>query len=158
MTKISSTTLKKITECYEEYLGEDLISLVLFGSHARGEAKKTSDLDLFLVAKGLPAKPFKRVLYVRAPLKGQFKEKICLIAKTPDEIRSAFPSLFLDVFSDGISLFDKEGFFEMLKTRVGEIIVEAGLERKKDSGEYYWEWKTPPRKGWEITWNGYREL
>ena len=71
---------------------------------------------------------------------------------------SAFPSLFLDLCVDGIALFDKDGFFEILRERMKEIISGAGLARKRDTGEYYWEWKEPPRGGWEITWSGYREL
>lgn len=154
----SSNSLDPIVACFKNYLRDDLVSIVLFGSRARGEAREGSDWDLFIIAKDLPAKPFKRVLYIRKPLTGQFHEKICIIAKTPEEVMSAFPSLYLDLCWDGIALFDREGFFETLRERMRKIISSAGLIRKRDNGEYYWEWKAPPKGGWEITWSGYREL
>jgi predicted nucleotidyltransferase len=158
MSVTSPNKLEHIVECFKEHLGHNLVSLVLFGSRARGEAREGSDWDLFIIAKDLPAKPFKRLLYVREPLTGQFHEKICIIAKTPEEVLSAFPSLFLDLSLDGIALFDREGFFETLRERMRKIISGAGITRKRDNGEYHWEWKVPPKAGWEITWSGYREL
>jgi len=147
---------KKIVDCYKDYLGNQLISIVLFGSHARGEAKETSDYDLFIIAEELPLRALRRMLYIRTPLKGQFEEKICIIAKTPEEVSKDFPPFFLDLGLDGIILFDRNDFFRNLQKRIIEIIQQAGLERKKDNGEYHWEWHTPPQNGWEITWNGYR--
>jgi hypothetical protein len=158
MNLSNSINLKNVVDCYKDYLGDHLISIVLFGSQARGDAKEGSDYDLFIVADGLPPKPFKRVLFIRSPLEGQFPEKFCIIAKTPKEVMTDFPSLFLDLALDGIILFDKDDFFKKLKNRVRQIIQQAGLQRKMEKGKIYWAWQNPPQKGWEITWSGYREL
>ena len=147
---------QKIVNCYKDYLSNHLVSIVLFGSHARGDAKETSDFDLFIIAEELPVKVFQRILFIRKPLKGQFAERICIIAKTPEEVLKNLPPLFLDLGLDGIILFDKDNFFKNLQTKIRQIIQQAGLQRKKVNGEFYWEWQTPPLKGWEITWNGYR--
>jgi predicted nucleotidyltransferase len=154
----SRVLLKEVVDCYRKYLGESLVSMVLFGSRARGEATEASDYDLFIIAKGLPTKPFRRKLFIRRPLEGQFEGKLCIIAKTPEEVTSAFPSLFLDLSLDGMILYDRDEFFEDLQKKIKKIIGQAGLRRRKDGGEYYWEWQKPPRGGWEITWSGYREL
>jgi len=150
--------LDKIVDCYKEYLGDHLTSMVLFGSHARGDVKETSDYDLFIIAEGLPSRPFRRVLFIRKPLLGQFEQKLCIVAKTPEEVLKDFPPLFLDIGLDGIVLFDRKDFFKELRERIQEIIDQAGLQRKRANGEFYWEWQNPPKKGWEITWSGYREL
>jgi len=147
---------QRIVDCYKDYLSNHLVSIVLFGSYARGDVKETSDFDLFIIAEELPAKVFQRILFIRKPLKGQFAERICIVAKTPEEVLKDLPSLFLDLGLDGIILFDKNDFFKNLQTKIREIIQQAGLQRKKVNGEFYWEWQTPPLKGWEITWNGYR--
>jgi len=148
----------KVVKCYKDYLGDDLFSIVLFGSHARGDAREGSDYDLFIIAEGLPPKPFQRILFIRSPLKAQFKEKFCIIAKTPGEVFKDFPPLFLDLGVDGIILFDRDDFFKKAQAKIRDIIRQAGLQRKRVNREYYWEWQKPPKKGWEITWSGYREL
>ncbi|HAF70680.1 MAG: Uncharacterized protein XD60_0832 [Acetothermia bacterium 64_32] len=43
-----------------QLLGDNLVSVVLFGSVARGEAHGQSDIDLLAVLKGLPKGAFKR--------------------------------------------------------------------------------------------------
>jgi predicted nucleotidyltransferase len=153
---LKAPIFQKIVNCYKDYLSNHLVSIVLFGSHARGDVKETSDFDLFVIAEELPVKVFQRILFIRKPLKGQFAERICIIAKTPEEVLKNLPSLFLDLGLDGIILFDKDNFFKNLQTKIRKIIQQAGLQRKKVNGEFYWEWQTPPLKGWEITWNGYR--
>ncbi len=56
------------------------------------------------------------------------------------------------------SLGEPEESISKEQEKIRNIIHEAGLQRKRDDGEFYWEWRNPPRKGWEITWSGYREL
>jgi predicted nucleotidyltransferase len=155
---VKNSTLQGIVKIYKDYLGDALFSMVLFGSHARGDAKDTSDYDLFIIAEGLPAKPVKRILFIRAPLKGQFDERFSITAKTPKEMMEHFPPLFLDLGLDGIILFDRGDFFNLLQVKIREIIQQAGLQRKRWNGEFYWEWQIPPQRGWEITWDGYRAL
>lgn len=149
---------EKIVNLYKEYLGNRLISIVLFGSFARGDAKETSDYDLFIIAEGLPAKPLKRILFMRTPLQGQFDQRFSILAKTPQEMLEHFPPLFLDLGLDGVILFDRGDFFNNLQVKIKKIIKQAGLQRKRWDGEFSWEWQTPPQKGWEITWDGYRAL
>ena len=158
MDMLKSSALKKFVDSYKEYLGDRLKSIVLFGSRARGDEKETSDYDLFIVAEKLPLRPFQRVLFIRNPLKGQFEEKFCIIAKTSEEVLKDFPPLFLDLGLDGIILFDRNDFFKNLQIKIRDIIWQAGLKRKRDNVEFYWEWQAPPKKGWEITWSGYRAL
>lgn len=149
---------RKITETYRDFLKDNLISIILFGSHARGDAKIKSDYDIFIIAEDLPSRPFPRLLFIRTPLKGQFDERLCIIAKTREEILSSFPPLFLDLGLDGIILYDKDNFFKQIQVRIKEIIQQAGLQRKKMNGDFYWTWENPPQKGWEINWSGYREF
>ncbi len=154
---MDSNFKEKLVRCYKEYLGDYLISIVLFGSRARGGAKETSDYDIFLVVEELPSSPFKRTRFVRRPLTGKFEERISIIAKTREEVINNFPSLFLDIGLDGIVLYDKD-FMSKRLLRIKEIIKESGLERKKENGEFYWSWKRRPKGKWGIDWEGYHEL
>ena len=48
--------LNLITTICEAVLGENLISIVLFGSTARGDTKAFSDIDICLIVKKYPSK------------------------------------------------------------------------------------------------------
>ena len=49
-----------VKECKQKF-GKDLVSIILFGSYARGTAKETSDVELLVIAKNLPRNMFKRL-------------------------------------------------------------------------------------------------
>jgi len=148
---------RRLVETLRAAFGERLVSAVLFGSHARGEAKPESDIDIFLVVKGLPDSPLDRIGEVRRPLAGRFRERVAFIAKTPEEVLAGLPSLYLDLALDGRALYDA-GFFRERQAILRRLIEEAGLRRVVRDGEYHWEWKTPPRRGWRLDWDGYRAL
>jgi len=46
---------REYAKALKETLGDRLVSVVLFGSGARGEAGTTSDIDLFVVLEEAPA-------------------------------------------------------------------------------------------------------
>lgn len=52
LDKKEQAALKKFRKALEETLGENLIELKLFGSKARGDAGKNSDLDVLVIISG----------------------------------------------------------------------------------------------------------
>ena len=56
LNKVLDEFLKK---CKEKF-GDDLISIILFGSYARETATKYSDVDLLVIAKNLPKRRIDR--------------------------------------------------------------------------------------------------
>ena len=51
--------LNLITKICEAVLGENLISIILFGSTARGDEKTFSDIDICLIVKKYPSKDWR---------------------------------------------------------------------------------------------------
>ncbi len=147
----------RLVEVLREAFGDRLVSVVLFGSHARGEATPESDVDIFLVIRGLPDSPLDRITEIRRPLVGLFRERLAFIAKTPEEVLAGLPSLYLDLALDG-RVLDDTGFFRERQAVLRRLIQEAGLRRVLRGGEHYWEWETPPQRGWRLDWDGYRAL
>jgi len=47
--------LSEVLKALSARLQEDLVSVVLFGSHARGNPRQHSDIDLVIVVKNLPS-------------------------------------------------------------------------------------------------------
>ena len=54
-------TLGRFTRELRQELGDELVSLILYGSHARGDAKPDSDVDLFVTLRHAPEALQKRV-------------------------------------------------------------------------------------------------
>jgi predicted nucleotidyltransferase len=147
----------RLVNAYKAYLGDKLISMVLFGSRARGDYAKSSDFDILIIAESLPERYLARMGYIRTPLLN-FEEKVSIIAKTPDEFDSCFPPLYLDMATDGKVLIDKGRFMEKRLKKIKRIIENSTLNRVKKGDEFFWRWKSPKKPGWELDWSGVVEI
>lgn len=149
---------EKVVDLLKEHFGEALIAVALFGSAARGEATAASDLDIFAIIEGLPAKHFKRCTLLNELVLPHVPRRVTIAAKTPEEFVQAFPPLYLDLGLDVQVLYDSVGFLSQRLARIRQIIRQAGLKRVKQDGNFAWRWERPPRRGWQITGEGYCEL
>ena len=112
-----------VKECKKKF-GENLISVVLFGSVARGTATKYSDIDLLVVVKDLPADWRKRDkllddVVMNILLKHQLR--IFPIITTPKAIINSQEignPLFYGILTGYKKLFDKNSFFEGVMNNV----------------------------------------
>ena len=139
--------------------GDNLVGVVLYGSHARGEARPESDADLLVIAEGLPERRYDRVFFLQRLVRGiDGAPDLSLLGKTTEEFEGYFPSLYLDIGLDGVLLHDRDGYTAARLGRVREIIAQAGLSRRRLKGGLDWNWERPPQLHWEITWDGFREL
>ncbi len=147
----------RIVETYKKYLGDRLTSIVLFGSRARGDYTEKSDFDILIIATDMPERHLTRMGYIRAPLL-DFKEKVSIMAKTPEEFDASFPPLYLDITLDGKILIDRDTFMESRLEKIKNIIKASSLKREKKGGEFIWEWASPKKPGWILDWGGLIEF
>lgn len=146
----SHLLLKLTLELHRRY-PKNLISLVVFGSVARGTASAQSDIDVLTVIDGLKGSLASRVGEL---LKVEYGRRVgreilwlsdrgilthvSFHPYTPEEMRR-FRMLFLDLVTDSIPLFDRNGFFESLRARFRLLMERMGAERKfLDEDEWYW--------------------
>jgi predicted nucleotidyltransferase len=142
-----------------EHFGERLKAIILFGSRSRGEARPDSDHDILAVIEDLPPDPLVRQRAVMMPLLPELlrlPERLSVIAKTPQEIQSDLTPLMIDVCVDGAALYGAE-YFHSLKTKVIQVLENAGLQRRRLAGTWMWIFPSLPRKEWSVTWEGYHE-
>lgn len=141
------------TDAWRASLDSRLVSLVLFGSVARGDARASSDIDLLVVAEGFPWSLAER----RRPLLAEWARIRAerglaavdwnLVTKTPDEARHHSP-LYLDMVEDGILLFDRGGFFRSILDAMRARMRALGSRRVLlPDGSWYWDLKPDFRFG-----------
>jgi predicted nucleotidyltransferase len=141
------TAVEAATDAWRASLGPRLVSLVLFGSVARGDARESSDIDLIIVAEGFPRSLADR----RRPLLADWehvRKKRCLdavewnlVTKTPEEARYHSP-LYLDIVEDGILIVDRDRFFQSVLDAMRARMRVLGSRRVHlPDGRWYWDLK-----------------
>lgn len=105
-----------VNKCREKF-GENLISIVFFGSIIKGYAKADSDFDLLIVAKNLPdiKERFELVSKLETKIWDKYKIKISSILVEPEEIFEPINPLLFGVLSGYKILFGKENFKSQLE-------------------------------------------
>jgi predicted nucleotidyltransferase len=157
-------TLRGIAERYaeiaREILGDNLTSVLLFGSVARGEAHPQSDIDLLVVCRRLPHGAFRRrdllepirerIREHLEPLwrQGQYTDVVEVI-KSEEEARHT-RLLYLDMTEDAILLYDREGFFEAILAGLRRRMAKLGSVRRRLGKVRYWDLKPDFKPGERI--------
>lgn len=156
-----SHMLREAAEAYTRRvraaLGENLTSVVLFGSVARAEAGPDSDIDLLIVAEAFPPGRFARL----ALLEGIDREfepelerlralglqpRLARILKTRQEAARLVP-LYLDMVEDARLLYDRDGFFASVLARLRASMTRLGSERRQRGTVRYWILKPDLKPG-----------
>ncbi|MEM4484149.1 MAG: nucleotidyltransferase domain-containing protein [Candidatus Methanomethylicia archaeon] len=123
------------------------MSIIVFGSVARGEARKDSDIDLFLVIKDLPKSRFERqdifmkiedeITHILDDLRSKgYYIDFSPILKTPMEASKISP-IYLDMVEDAIIIYDKN-FMVNILNRLRNKLNELGAERIRMGKGWYW--------------------
>ena len=129
----------------------NLVSAVLYGSVARGQAGKGSDIDICLIFKTLPETTRERTAYVMAfeeDLRAMesfcrlFNEGYDLSVSPVEfavpELKTRTPALFLDIIEDGVVLVD-DGTLARKEGQLRQRMAEMGTHKiALEDGSYTW--------------------
>ncbi len=151
------------TEILKSCFKEDLVSVVLFGSVARGTAKKDSDIDICIVVKELPQSRYQRHKII-SPLLSRLREgrtydllfkkgylpEITTVLYTKEEIKETRP-IFLDMAEEAVILLDDGSF----KAKIDELkarLKQLGSQKiYLEDGSYFWRLKPDAEFGEVIS-------
>jgi len=127
-----------LRRAFLEAFGEDLVSLVLFGSYARGDYGRDSDIDLLVVLErvGDRLEVHRKLDLVEERLEPSFRvmrergynPRLSPIVLSRDQAMRTRP-LYLDMVFDCRILYDRGGFIEGILGRVRRKLEEYGAER-----------------------------
>lgn len=145
------TVVGKLLEELLRVFNGRLVSVVVYGSVARGDAKRNSDIDILIIVEDLPASRFERLReYLKAeeeldPLLIELMEKgyfitLSPILKSRKEAEYISP-IYLDMVEDAVIVFDRDKFFHGILSRLWNKLNELGAERVWVGKKWYWRLK-----------------
>jgi predicted nucleotidyltransferase len=145
-----------IAACLLHY-GERLVALAVFGSVGRGTPRPDSDVDVLIVADGLPNGRVRRVDEFRAverALAPQLAElaaagchtELSPVFKTRAEIEQGSP-LLLDLVDDARILYDRDHFLRDALACLRARLAQLGARRIWRGEAWWWDLKPDYRVG-----------
>lgn len=152
--------IRKVLKEVKNYYGLRLVSIVLFGSQARGTQRPDSDIDLLIIVKDLPKSRLKRseeFSKIEKKLEKDLEKLrskgiytwINAILKTPEEIEIG-SLLLLDMVEDAKILYDKNEFFKKRLQKLKVKLKELGAKREWRGNAWYWILKPDLKPGERI--------
>lgn len=115
------TVIQNLLNSLIRLYGDNLVSLVIYGSVARGNQRKDSDIDMLVIFEKLPKPMSDRIkIFERAEdevqsLLDELLDKGYAITLSPPLIKTReeakrFSPLYLDMTEDAVIVYDKDGF------------------------------------------------
>jgi len=133
----------------KNHFRDRLISICLFGSVARGEAKAESDIDILVIAEALPVDVGMRIKetnYIHENLKRSegyilFRShRSALISDIffiPEEIEK-HPPILLDIVDEGVIFYDRNSFLSNTLKRLKERLELQKARKVKTRKGHFW--------------------
>jgi hypothetical protein len=174
MSEMLMNAVQKIPTIYREYLqdytemvvklyGDNLVSIAVFGSVARGNPKPGSDIDVLLVLRNAPLTANQRMMgLTRINLELQTKDswkkldaagRSGLIAEcvfTVDEIKK-HPPILLDIIEDGVIIMDRDSLLKKVLSNLRRKLNKLGAKKVKlDDGTWFWVLKPDIKFGESV--------
>jgi len=115
-----SWALQELSKRVFDFLPE-IQSVILFGSAARAQAAKTSDIDLLVLVPNLQQEPFnglmKSIDNLVAEVRGLYGNPLSAVTMTVKDFEAAFRErkrIAQDVVREGIVLFGEEKYYTLI--------------------------------------------
>ncbi|MBO3842464.1 MAG: nucleotidyltransferase domain-containing protein [Candidatus Brockarchaeota archaeon] len=152
--------VREVLNLLNGFFGEKLISVVVFGSVARGDAKPSSDTDILVVAENLP-KRISEKMEIMAKILIKLRDTqtyrelrkkgintwVQFYPLTPEEAKIHRP-IYLDMVEDAVILVDKDNFLESVFTSLRKRLDELKAKRVYlKNGTWLWDLKPDIKRG-----------
>lgn len=152
-----STLITNMLEIMKEEFKDDLISVIVYGSVARGDNRNDSDVDLLIIMKNLPKDSMlKRIRLFETKVEDKlnldkywkmgYYVSLSPVLKTPEEAEK-FSPLYLDMVYDAVILYDRDYFFTRILEKLRARLQELGAERVRMGKKWYWVLKKDAKFG-----------
>ena len=131
----------KIIEEMKKQFGAELVSVVLFGSQARGTADEHSDIDLVVIADGVPSDWRRQGDIINGIVKSldSIRSPVSIILKSPEVVKASLSTvqpLLFGILKSYKVLYDREDFFETQAEAYRKNMKEWDV---REIGDHVWE-------------------
>lgn len=128
------SSLQSFVDAILKQKGDRVLSIILFGSMAKGNYTRHSDYDLLVIVSHEELS-FKDRLYEYSLPSNGWVESFVYTREEAESMLESFHPLILDSLKDGLVIYDK-GFWNHLKAGFNKLLEEGVL--------------TPKERGWVI--------
>lgn len=150
--------LRKALDALKNSLGDDLVSVVLYGSRARGTAGKESDVDLLVVTDTSRSDARTLEARVHESLRPACEEAFKLYLETGEnpcptplvksmEQAQNFSRVYLDMLEEGKILYDKGDFIRHVFDGFRKKLTQLGARRLWFGDKWVWDLKPDYKPG-----------
>jgi len=166
MQELGYIDYKQVLDTFVDHLynklDKKIVSIILYGSVARGTARPDSDLDLLIVMKKAPESYFERLEPISAIIiklrnehhwktleeRGINPEINVLIFSRQEADRNRY--IYLDMIEEARILVDRDEFFQERLKKFKKRLIELGAKKIPINGSWYWDLKPDLKKGETI--------
>jgi hypothetical protein len=82
----------------------------------------------------------------------EWRARISLLARTPEEFDARLSSVMLDIALDGVVLDDREEYATDRLEALKKLIERKGLHRRSEGKDFSWTWEHFPGFNWTLEW------
>ena len=106
LTEKEKQALKELVEALKKLYGDNLVRVILYGSKARGDATKDSDIDIMVVLKNYEDwnEEFDKVFDIVYPINYEYNMLISVVIKKEEEYLTKKTPLLLNVRKEGVEI------------------------------------------------------
>jgi len=156
--EIVSNLIERLAQRLRSSMGDNLISVVLYGSYARKQIGPESDVDILIIADGLPRSTLERQIFLTKifnEIEDHLRQTlyptglfpyISAILKTPQEA-NCVSRIYFDMIDEARIFFDRGDFFKSVLQKVKKRLEELGAKRVQVGKMWYWDLKPDYRPG-----------
>jgi hypothetical protein len=150
--------LRNALDALKNSLSDALVSVVLYGSRARGTARKESDIDLLVVidARGSDARTLEKK--VHEALQPACREAFDFYLRTGEypcptplvksiEQAGNFSRIYLDMLEEGKILYDRSDFIRGVFDGLRKRLAQLGARRVWFGDNWVWDLKPDYKPG-----------